>query len=157
MARPAGAGRVRAVVALHQEHDRFLRDLIEVVRRRTGVELTRSDVLRILVETAMGLKLSEADIDEAYTKVCGVETLRQTRDAVRSEIKHTEMEIQVTLRDSPEDGESLRVFRRNLAYQMRRLAAVEVQIAQWEQAKDGDGNGAAQIIGALVLERLFPE
>lgn len=154
MARTRGLGRVRAVVALQEHQEQFLRDLIETVRTRTGIGLSRSDVLRALVETAMGLKLSESDVDEAYTRAYGLETLRQTRDAIRSEIRHTETELQLTLTDCPEDADSLRLFRRNLAYQMRRMAAVEVQIAQWEDSANGDGNGAARIVLGLLSDHL---
>jgi hypothetical protein len=157
LARTGNLRRVRAVVALHEHQSRFLQDLIETVRVRTGIAISRSEILRALVEAAMGLKVSESDIDEAYTKACGLETLRQSRDDIRSEIRDTETELQTMLLESPDDADGLRVFRRNLAYQMRRLAAVEVQIAGWERSADGDGNEAARILQGLLFDRLGPD
>jgi hypothetical protein len=147
-------GRVQAIVALQEHHDRFLRNLIDVVRTRTGVSVNRSDVLRALVETAMGLKVSESDVDDAYTKAYGLETLCQSRKAIRSEIRHTETELKQTMTDGHGNGHSLELFRRNLAYQKRRLADVEAQIAQWEQSGAADGNGAAGLVRGLLYGRL---
>jgi hypothetical protein len=147
-------GRIQAIVALQERHDRFLQDLIDVVRTRTGVSVNRSDVLRVLVESAMGLKVSESDVDDAYTKAYGLETLCQSRSAIRSEIGHTETELQQTLADCPEDAHSLGLIRRNLDYQKRRLESVEDQITKWEQAATEDGNGAAGIVRGLLFARL---
>jgi hypothetical protein len=157
LAGKSGLRRIRAVVGLHEHHDRFLKELMETIGTRTGHRLNRSALLRLLIENAMALGFVESDIDQAYTEAYGLETLLSTKEAIRSEIRHTEAELKQTLRDSPEDDRSLRLFRRNLAYQMRRLAALEIQIARWERAANGDGNGAARVARCLLARRLRPE
>ena len=144
-----GNGR-RAVVALNRKHSRFLNDLIETVRGRTGVALDASDVIRVLLDQAIECDFRGVDMDAACAKVQTLSMLLDTRRAVEREIRQTESDLHQTLKHDADGAETVKAFRRNLRYQTDRLGFLDEQANQLCNPNGERQNGAFRLVLALL-------
>lgn len=151
-----GNGRGK-VVELAHDHSRFLDDLIETIRGRTGIVLDTSDVLSSLIDVAMEQDLSEVNIDAECGRAQTLSMLLGIRREIVQEMRQTESDLHQTLIHSPNDGDSVKNFRRNLRYQRDRLESLSEQMAQFRRSNGGRGNGASELLQALLSRHLCPE
>ncbi len=142
-----------ALVGLSSGQQRFLEDMIDVIRERTGVRLSWSDLVLTLIDLAMELDFGSVNFEEERRRAESLCVLLAARRTIEQEIRQTEADLHQALVHSPVDDDTVRNFRRNLRYQSARLKSLLELVDECRRRDNGDGNGAEQVVHVLFTRR----
>ncbi len=148
-----GNGR-RTTVELGIDQNQFLDDFIAMIRKHTGIKLSRSDVICSTLDMLRELDFSRVDFKEEYERVRALSALLDTRRAIEREMRQTESDLHQALVHSTLDGDTVKNFRRNLRYQSSRMDSLMEQVDQCQNGNGGSNDEAARVVQRLLVRRL---